>query len=169
MGSGGHNKKPRASKILQGTFRKDRNPAHEPDPPRVYEIPRPPAYLGRFGKRIWKDLVVDLVNTGVLTTVDIPALELCCAAYEQYREARESVYAFVVDEETGKRRRRTLAEYMLGKNSQTMPEYAAMRQSFATFKSYLVEFGLTPASRNRIDLKEPAQTVDPMEELVNGD
>jgi P27 family predicted phage terminase small subunit len=169
VGSGGHNRKPKAAKVLQGTFRKDRNPAREPEPPKVYAVPKPPGYLGRYGKQIWKKLAADLVNTGVLTTVDLPAFELCCEAYDQYRESRDSVYAFIVDDETGKRRRRTLAEYMDGRNSQTMPEYAAMKQAFVTFKSYLVEFGLTPASRNRIDLKEKVPEVDPMEALVNGD
>ena len=101
-----------------------------------------------------------------MTEVDWPMLELLCAAYSQYREAYDAVY-HPVDPETGKRNKRTLDEYMRGRNSQTMPEYQAMKTAYQTYKSYAAEFGLSPASRNRIELPERKDEEDPMERLLN--
>jgi P27 family predicted phage terminase small subunit len=149
MGKGGHNKKPTQAKIIQGTFRKDRAPAKEPKPEKVSNVPKPPAYLSKYAKKVWKDLAEELVEKGILTVVDLPALEACC-------------------EETGKKGKRTLARYMKGRNSQTMPEYTAMNKAWATFKSFLTEFGLTPASRTKLEIAEPkGKGEDPMEKLWN--
>ena len=57
----------------------------------------------------------------------------------------------------------------LRRNSQTAPELAQRNRAWAIFKSYLVEFGLSPASRNRIHV--PASRgagIDPMEKILNG-
>jgi P27 family predicted phage terminase small subunit len=167
MGKGGHNKKPTQAKIIQGTFRKDRAPAKEPKPEKVSNVPKPPAYLSKYAKKVWKDLAEELVEKGILTVVDLPALEACCEAYGQYRLAFEAVFR-PVDPETGKKGKRTLARYMKGRNSQTMPEYTAMNKAWATFKSFLTEFGLTPASRTKLEIAEPkGKGEDPMEKLWN--
>jgi P27 family predicted phage terminase small subunit len=158
-------RKPSGRKIIEGTFRKDRNPEHEPEPEKVEEVPNPPSYLGHFAKALWKKLAGEMVRAGILTTVDIPALEMLCASYEEYREARDAVYT------TQQGKPRTLRKYMRGKNSQTMPEYNAMKNAFATYKSFMVEFGLSPASRNRIEVKprkgEKDKDEEEMKDLVN--
>jgi len=167
MSRGGHNKKPTKTKIIQGTFRNDRAPANEPKPEKVSDIPKPPAYLNKYAKKIWKALAEELKDKGILTVVDLPALEICCEAYGQYRLACEAVFR-PVDPKTGKRGKRTLAEYLKGRNSQTMPEYTAMKGCWATFKSFLTEFGLTPASRTKLEIVEPkGKEDDPMEKLWN--
>ena len=154
-------------KLIQGNFRKDRAPENEPEPEKVIEAPKPPSYLTKYAKKIWKSLAAELVEQGILTTIDIPALEACCEAYGQYRAAHEAVFR-PRDPETGKLMKRTLAEYMKGRNSQTMPEYTAMTKAFNTFKTYLIEFGLTPASRGRIDIpKTPEEETDTMKRLYH--
>ena len=168
MPRGGQNRKPRQAKIIQGTFRTDRNPGREPTPPVVLTLPKPPAGMNRWARRLWKNLVQDLVDQQLLTSVDLTTLELTCEAYGQYKEAKEAVFR-PLDPNTGRRARLSLAEYMRGRNSQTMPEYTAMTKAFAIYKSYLTEFGLSPASRNRIHLpvrKEAGE--DPMERLLRG-
>lgn len=167
MSSGGHNRKPKQLKVIRGTFRADRNPANEPDPTPVVDVPKPPTHLNRWGKRLWKSLVPKLMDTRVLTDVDLPSLEIACMQYGIYRELDDAIRCFVRDSRTGKRRRRTLAEYLRGQNSQTIPEYSAMKQAFTTWKSYMAEFGLSPASRNRIDLPQQEGEEDPMEALLN--
>lgn len=167
MGKGGHNKKPTQAKIIQGTFRKDRAPKKEPEPEKVSEVPKPPAYLSKYAKKAWKALAEELVKKGILTVIDNLALEVCCEAYGQYRLAYEAVFR-PVDPKTGKRGKRTFAEYMRGRNSQTMPEYTSMKRAWATFKGYLTEFGLTPASRTKLEIAEPkGKGEDPMEKLWN--
>lgn len=169
MGSGGHNRKPRKTKIIRGTFRNDRNPKNEPEPEPVSQVPKPPSHLSLYAKRLWKSLAPELMDKGILTVVDLAALEICCAAYGEYRQAYDAVYR-PRDPKTGRIVKRTLTQYMAGQNSQTTPEYTAMRQAWTAFKSYLMEFGLTPASRNRIELPEPEEPEkDPVERMFNED
>lgn len=166
MPRGGQNRKPRQQKIIEGTFRKDRNPEREPSAPALADPPKPPAGLNRWAKKLWKQLAPALIDNGVLTEIDLPAFEACCMQYGLYRELLDAITHYTDDR--GKRHKQTVAEYLAPRNSQTMPEYASMRQAFSTFNVYLQQFGLTPASRNRIDLgKGGEKEVDPMEELLN--
>lgn len=168
MAPRGRPRVPREVKVIRGTFRKDRNPEHEMEPSKVPEVPKPPSYLGKYAKKLWKQLAPELYDAGILTVVDLPALEMCCDAYGQFRELRDAIHR-PLDPDTGKKGKRTLAEYMLGQNSQTMPEYTNMKSAFQTFKSYLTEFGFTPASRNRIEIPEPKKPEeDPMGKLLDG-
>lgn len=164
----GRPRMPKELKIIHGTFRKDRNPEEQPEPTKINEIPKPPKGLNRHAKRLWKDLSEELVDAGILTTVDLPALEICCVNYGLYKDAHEAVYSYMdTNPKTGrmKRFKRSLADYMRGKNSQTIPEYTAMTKAFENFKAYLIEFGLTPASRNRLQIPERPYEEDPMEKL----
>lgn len=165
----GRKKKPTKQKIIQGTFRKDRAPKHEPDPTPVSEVPKPPSTLNNAGKKLWKSLAQELVDKGLLTVVDIPALEVCCYNYGMYVDLSKSIRR-MVDREDGTRKRQTIAEYLNGKNSQITPELTAMFKLFNIFKSYLIEFGLTPAARAKIDLPEPKPKepgADTVEKLWN--
>ena len=161
-------KKPTKTKVIQGTFRSDRALKNEPEPKMVEKLPNPPPVMPKEGKKIWKKLGQELLEKGLLTVVDIPAFEMCCFNYGLYRELADEVCRKETDPVTGKPRRRTLAEYMTGKNSQTMPEYTSMIKAFNTYKSFLAEFGLSPASRSRIDLPEVAdEGDDPVKRMWN--
>jgi P27 family predicted phage terminase small subunit len=159
-----NHRKPKQLKIIQGTFREDRNPKNEADPPKFFEPPKPPSHLGRYGKKIWKQIVKDLTDVGLLTVLDKQALEILCEQYDQYRQAHDAVYRY--RDEEGRLRRRTLGEYLAGRNSQTVPEYQAMNRHFDSFRKLLTEFGMTPASRNRIEIPKAEEKKDPMEALL---
>lgn len=165
--SGGRPRKPSKVKIIQGTFRQDRNPANEPAPTPVSVIRKPPPQLNRFAKKFWKAVVEELVETGVLTVVDWAAFEICCDSYGLYCEAKEAVYR-PLDPETGKRQKRTLAEYLAGQNSQTIPELSAMNKGKDMFLKYANVLGLNPVARNRIDAPgRKSEEEDPMEGILN--
>lgn len=168
MPKGGHNRKPKTQKIIQGTFRSDRNPKNEPEPEKLTEAPRPPSSLNKFGKRLWKTITPKLIDLGVLTDLDLPVLEMACEAWGDYKDLKESILK-PINPETGKREKQTLGEYMKGRNSQTMPEYTAMKQLYQIFKSYMAEFGVTPVSRNRITIVPKKEEKDPMEELLENE
>jgi P27 family predicted phage terminase small subunit len=160
-------RKPRKTKIIHGTFRKDRNPKHEPEPTEVSSIPKPPSHLNRYAKKLWKSLAAELVDKGLLTVIDLAALEVCCAAYGEYRAAYDACYR-PRDPETGRIRKREMSEYMAGGNSQTLPEHTTIYKAWNVFKAYLAEFGMAPASRNKIDLPEPKEPEeDPVEKMFN--
>ena len=186
MPSGGKNRKPRKTKIIQGTFRKDRNPGHEPTPPVVAGPPKPPPGMNRWARALWKKLAQDLVDQQLLTTIDVATLQLTCEAYGDYQEAKQALFR-PVNPQTGKRVRRSLEQYLSGvdpwmdtdefntsdfamvrRNSQTAPELAQRNRAWSIYKSYMAEFGLSPASRNRINLPERKEAgQDPMEKLLN--
>ena len=48
---------PTQTKIIRGTFRKDRAAVNEPHPEKVVEVPRPPSYLSKYAKNgyNWKE------------------------------------------------------------------------------------------------------------------
>jgi P27 family predicted phage terminase small subunit len=159
----GNPRLPRETKIIRGTFRKHREPTHTPDPTRINEIPAPPAHLRPYAKQEWKRVAAELVGEGMLTVLDLATLEICCAAYALYREAENAIYR------PKKGRTQTLAQYLNGRNSQTMPELSTMRGAWQTYRSYLTEFGLAPASRGRISVKPSfSGEKDPMQELLDG-
>ncbi len=92
MSKGGHNRKPSKSKIIQGTFQKDRNPKNELEPEVVCSDPKRPSHLNRYAKKLWKSLVAELVEKGILTVVDQAALEVCCVAFGEFCQAYDAVY-----------------------------------------------------------------------------
>ena len=189
MPRGGHNRKPRKTKILQGTFRDDRNPEKEPAPPVVAELPPPPASMNHWACGLWRELVGDLKEQGLLTALDLASLQLLCEAFGDFEEAKQALF-YPVNPRTGKRVRRSLEQYLSGiepymraaelkkmdtadlsvlrRNSQTAPELAQRNRAYALFKSYLTEFGLSPASRNRISVPKPKESdEDPVEKMLN--
>lgn len=186
MPRGGQNRKPRGRKIIQGTFRNDRNPPREPTPPAVPTAPKPPAGMNRWARGAWKRLAAELTDQELLTSLDLMTLELLCAAYGDWKVADQAVF-HPLNPLTGKRERRNLEQYLSGRdtwikvdelsadvvvslrrNSQTAPELAERNRAYATYRAYMAEFGLSPASRNRINL--PArreQGQDPMEKMLD--
>ena len=84
---------------------------------------------------------------GVLTEADAFALERLCDCYADILACRELI----------ERDGRTYTS--LDQNSNTLiknnPAVNQLRAADAQFKSYLVEFGLTPAARTKVNAKEP--------------
>jgi len=150
--------------MQQKTYRADRNPESEPEPTVETEERRPPSHLNKWAKRFWRDVCREMIDTGVLTVVDWSAFEMCCEAYGLYREAHEAIFRPV--DEFGKKGKRSLAEYLGGKNSQTTPELTTMNKAMDAFLKYSNVLGLNPVARNRINLKDkPKEKKDPMEEM----
>ena len=157
---------PKTSKIIRGTFRKYRDGKPVFTPPPV-AVPKPPAGMNRWARAQWKKLAGELAEQGLLTSLDLVALQLCAEAYGTYVEAREAIYR-PRDPETGKHIRRTLAQYLEGRNSQTAPELTAMRAAERAFRMYLSEFGLSPSARQRLAPPKTGDAgQDPMEKLLN--
>jgi len=150
---GGRPRKPRNQKLVQGTFRKDRNPEHEPVITLVDEIRKPPAYLGKYGKRLWQEIATELINSGLLTEVDWPLFEMCCQTYQQYRESIDDIYNG--EDELGRKKKRGLKEYFKEKGSfSSATEFRALRNAKEEFLRYAGQLGLTPVARNKIDLSD---------------
>ena len=96
-------------------------------------------------KAIWKRMVPELKAMGVLTAVDGEALASFCQAYVRWREAEDfltqhgSVYP--LRDEHGRVR-----------CMQQFPQVSIARNLLLILKAFYQEFGMTPASRSRIEV-----------------
>lgn len=116
----GRPRKPTRTKVLQGTFRKDRSNAREPEPAELSGDTPPPASLcGVEAKARWVGLAPMLAEMGVFTVADAPALEMLCRLLGQ---------ADALD-------------------AAKLPVPGALA---AEVRMHLVQFGMTPSGRARV-------------------
>jgi len=148
----GRKPKPTAIKILAGNPGKrplnDREPKPGPADPRVPRGKLPPE-----GKKLWRVLAEHLVRLGVLTKLDLPALEFLCLHYAVGREAVEMLVrdGIVADGVNG-----TIKKH---------PAVSVLSENSRLFKAYAIEFGLTPSSRVRIQ-SEPIEKEKTLAEML---
>ena len=134
----GRKPKPTALKKLAGN--PGRRPLNELEPkpgPADPKVPR--GKLPPEAQKLWKDLAPKLAALGVLTDVDLPAFEMLCIHYALARDAFKLVNElgmFVKDRDGQPRKNPALQLY---------------RDNSMAFKAYLLEFGLTPSSRSKIE------------------
>ena len=166
-------RKPTKIKIIQHTFRRDRGPRHEPEPDPLLVVPKPPSHLSPAAKRFWKAAAVHLVSCGILTVLDLAALEITAVEYGMWRELYGEIRCWVtVTTPDGRvrRRRRTIAEYLEGKTSHSAPVVQLMRDCWRQFRYYASEFGLTPSSRGRLDIvPAPGTDDDTIAKMMRGE
>lgn len=138
----GRRPKPTVLKLVEGNPGKRAINKTEPKPRR--EIPSCPAHLDDSGKVAWGRLSVLLDRMGVLTEADSFALERLCDCYTDILECRQLIATdgrtYTVETQTG--------EILIKGN----PAVAQLRAADAQFKSYLIEFGLTPAARSKVNV-----------------
>lgn len=159
----GRRPKPTALRLVEGNPGKRAINKREPKPKR--EIPSCPAHLTDAGKVAWGRLCTLLDRMGVLTEADAFALERLCDCYTEILECREEVarrgrtyesIRQIGDEDSG-------VEQVLVKAN---PAVAMLADADRRFKSYLVEFGLTPAARSKVQVKpDDNEKTDPLAEF----
>uniref|UniRef100_C5CJP3 Phage terminase, small subunit, P27 family n=1 Tax=Variovorax paradoxus (strain S110) TaxID=543728 RepID=C5CJP3_VARPS len=140
--------KPTHLKVVSGNPGKRALNKREPKPKR--EVPSCPAYLSDVGKVAWGRLGVLLDRMGVLTEADGPALERLCDCYSEILECRELIkeHGRTYSTIRGIGDERSPVEQVLMKAN---PAVAMLADADRRFKSYLVEFGLTPAARSKVN------------------
>lgn len=151
----GRRPKPTALKLVEGNPGKRAINKKEPKP--RSEIPSCPAHLEDSGKVAWGRLSVLLDRMGVLTEADGAALERLCDCYTDILESRRLIrqdgrtYKVIT----------TTGEILIKGN----PAVAQLRAADAQFKSYLIEFGLTPAARSKVHATDDDDKKDPLNEF----
>jgi P27 family predicted phage terminase small subunit len=141
----GRRPKPSAVKELQGNAGKRPPNRDEPKPPPGE--PEMPPSLGKLARQYWKSLAPDLMAVGVLSTIDGKALAACCHAYQRWVEAEQKIdeYGILVEESVFNKKGKKVAT-KLKRN----PADISAQSWLKVMKSYLIEFGMTPAARTRI-------------------
>lgn len=160
MGLRGPPPKPTVQKKMEGTFRPDRAPEDEPTPPAG--IPDPPKLLTGRARDAWDRIGPELNAMGVLTRVDGIALELLCDAYAEWVAARDVV-----------RRKGTTYTTKTANGRVTRPHPAVRiaAEAWRRVHRMLLEFGLTPAARtrvNRVPTGDDGRPQDPWEDIKRG-
>ena len=146
----GRKKEPSALKRLRGSEPRYIND-HAPSFPVVTAI-KPPAILGRHGKKYWRDVAPILIEYKLLTVGDLGAFTNLCVAWEMAMEALQTIKdegLFRQDENNVTRKH---------------PAHQIWRDSLSQYMKLAREFGLTPAAREALQL-EPVEE-DPYEQYL---
>lgn len=161
MATRGRKPKPTHLKVLEGNPGKRPLPQNEPKPKPI--APKAPAWLDPAAKKLWKHLGPQLELLGLLTAVDGAAFEAACQSYatwvkcEKYLKDNGLTVEVQKEGDDGN----LYTSYI-----QQRPEVSIGNKALQAFKAFCTEFGLTPASRTRIDLKPLGEEIDPMEALL---
>ena len=166
----GRRPKPTALKLVSGNPGKRATNKREPKPKR--EIPSCPSHLTDTSKVAWGRLCVLLDRMGVLTEADSLALERLCDCYAEILECRALVerdgrtYSSVTTRTTSEEGDETTVQEVKSL-LKANPAVAMLGDADRRFKSYLVEFGLTPAARSKVhgSGKEDDKPEDPLNEF----
>lgn len=148
---------PTALRVLRGNPGKHPLNTKEPRPERG--LPTCPGHLDRVAKHLWKELGTVLDRMKVMTHADRRALELLVDAYATYRLAKDGLkehgLTYTTTTPAGDEMVRQRPEVM-------MAAEAAKR-----VRQLLVDFGLTPSSRSKIQVAGQPPC-DPFEEFLGG-
>jgi P27 family predicted phage terminase small subunit len=128
-------------KLFEGNPGQRRLNRREPTPTKGR--PPKPRHLEDKAKRKWEWLVQRLGEMGVLTMADGLALELLADAYGEYREARAVL-------------RKQGLTFIAGDVVRPRPEVQIANKAWARVAKMLIEFGLTPSARVRLQVESTA-------------
>ena len=152
----GRRPKPTILKLVEGNPGKRKINKSEPKPKR--QIPSCPAHMSDAGKVAWGRLSVLLDRMGVLTEADSSALERLCDCYSDILICRESLARDGWTYKTVDAQGNTLIK--------GNPAATQLRSADSQFKSYLIEFGLTPAARSKVHATpDDDKEADPLQEI----
>ena len=134
----GRRPKPTQLKVVGG------NPGHRPinknEPKPKAATNRAPNGLSKDALKHWHTVAKQLSAAKILTELDKPALILYCEAWARWREATNQVGE-----------RGMLVKSPSGYPMQN-PYLAIANKAFEQMQKMLVEFGMTPSSRSRIQV-----------------
>ncbi len=120
-------------------------------------LPRCPDHLTAPAAREWRRVASALHGMGVLTTIDRAALAAYCQAYGRWVEAEERMRETPLLV-------RTPAGYV-----QQSPLLGIINKQLELMGRYLIELGMTPASRSRVSVTPLPAPAEPIEvHLIHG-
>jgi P27 family predicted phage terminase small subunit len=148
-------RKPTALKLIEGNPGKKALPKNEPEPESLNGLPDAPKRFNRDAKDEWNRTGPVLFRAGLITRADLPMFEAYCEAWGGYVSAQRT-YADA-----------PLVEGQKG-NLVRNPAAQISRDNLDKAISLAREFGMTPASRTRIDLPGGGQAVGGLESVLTG-
>ena len=149
-GRSGRRAVPTKLKLLAGNPGK--RPLNDQEPAPDVVLPEPPEHLSDEAQREWRRVGGLLVSLGLVSELDRAALAGYCQAWGRWAEAEEALrqYGVVVKSPSG--------------FPMQSPFLAVANKALEQMRGFLVEFGMTPASRSKVRAELPVE-LDPMDEL----
>jgi P27 family predicted phage terminase small subunit len=139
-------------KLVKGTARPHRLNKAQPKP--VPAAPEPPDHLDAEAKAKFGEMAAMLARHGVMTELDTGALVRYVVIWRRWLEAEAEVKPRGPGVKTS------------NDNIIQNPFLAVANKCLAQMAQIESEFGLTPSSRSRIRMAEPAETADPFEDFL---
>jgi len=130
-------KKSKSAKIIQGTFRKDRDTKNIPLC-KTDKIPDPPKVLDKIALQEWDRVAPLLFKSGLLSDLDVTALAGYCMSWSRFKKAESAL--------EGQPLTITGATGAQIKN----PLISISRMAADQMLQMARHFGLTPASRSKV-------------------
>lgn len=133
--------KPTKLRLLEGNPSKRPINRGEPQPDggRVYC----PRHIRGEARREWHRVAPELRALGLLTRIDHASLEAYCMCYARWWQAE------------GALQRHGLTYVTPSGQIKPRPEVTMANNALKLMKAFLIEFGLTPASRSRLSIDKP--------------
>lgn len=146
----GRKPKPTALKIVTGNPGKRPLPENEPKPKQA-DLSVPDGLSVEASKH-WQVVARQLHDARILTELDTHALCLYCEAYSKWMEANNNIakYGMVVKSPNG--------------FPVQSPYLSISNKAFEQMKGIMVEFGMTPSSRTRV---QAAELEEPVSEWID--
>ena len=136
----GRKPKPTKLKIISANPGKRPINDSEPDPDKSPVCPDAPEHLSDAAKAEWGRMAPSLYDIGLLTKIDVSALEAYCTAYARWVEAEDKIRAHGMIVKSPK-----------GYPMQS-PYLAIANRAVDQMRGFLTEFGMTPSSRSRVSV-----------------
>lgn len=136
--SRGRRPKPTAIKLVRGNPGK--RPLNHREPKPTLTIPRCPPELSAVARKEWRRISRHLSELGLLTAIDRAALASYCQGWAQWLDANVQL------QKHGPVVRAPSGYPMLS------PYLAVASQAYTQMRAMLIEFGMTPASRSRVEI-----------------
>ncbi len=140
-------------KVVKGTARPHRLNKDEPKP--AVASPEPPAHLDERAKAKFVAMAEMLARHGVMTELDAGALARYAVVWCRWVDAEAEI------------KRRGPVVKTTSDNIIQNPFLAVANKCLLQMAQIESEFGLTPSSRSRIRMAEPADQTDPFEDYLN--
>ena len=147
----GRKRTPTAMLKAQGTFRDDR---HGNKMEAKLSIPQPPTLLSEVSQEAYDFIATRLYNMGVASELDGFALQMLADAWEDYITARNVIREKGPTYST----ETTQGDLMF----RPRPEMAMMTNAWDRVKKMLSEYGMTAASRAKINVEEQIEDIEDM-------
>jgi len=144
--------KPTALKELAGNPGKRALNAREPQP--RTKRPKMPTHLTEAAQIEWRRVVRELSAMKLLTSADADALAMYCSTYDIWVKSSAEL------------QKNGMIEYTEKGYPLMSPHITIINQCLRTMKQLLTEFGMTPASRSRIQVPEEKQ-VDEFDQFLS--